>query len=48
VSGEGGWKGRFDRHLKALGAAFLFAMVAYGIVHLIYWSGRVFFGWAPN
>lgn len=28
-----------DRHVKAFGAALLFGLLAYGFVHVLFWTG---------
>jgi hypothetical protein len=33
-----------DRHLRVFGAAVVFAALAYGAVHLIFWLGRALSG----
>jgi hypothetical protein len=48
MTGPGSLWTRLHRHVRVFGAAFLFAMVAYGLVHLLYWGGKLLFGWAPN
>ena len=38
-------RAKLARHLRVFGIAFVFAMLAYGLVHLLYWlvqmAGRV-------